>query len=394
MLSPKIAAPTDSETRAVFVIGGASGPVAAIDLAQMPDHLSVEHLATTDDASGEALMQFAEAAARGIERREIRLKPGAVPAALAVRLGYRDDTKRVGKGRVDRALGHLEQVGVPLWRDGWAPLSQTIYFRGVWICVALMVGFGSISLAVFSTAEITWFHFIVPAALSGLGTLFALWQILLIVKAARRVGRPIAFALTAAAAASSAVLIVGLVQNRALPALAELWEIRTGDTELSKLETSVSADGTTLYVEGSYGMRADDEVRRALEQHPGIREVVLAGPGGRAGPAFAMFDMFRRRRLATRVETECYSACTIAFLGGLERSISPNGKLGFHRASFPGMSDDDMYESNRDDRRFLMSRAKLTPEFTERIMGTPPDSIWVPTSQELLAGRAIDRVRP
>jgi hypothetical protein len=62
--------------------------------------------------------------------------------------------------------------------------------------------------------------------------------------------------------------------------------------------------------------------------------------------------MIQQRRLATRVEAGCASACTIAFLGGVERSISPGGRLGFHRASFPGMGDSDMYESNRDLRRF------------------------------------------
>lgn len=393
-MSSQIAPPTDSETRAVFVIdsqgGGQGGLVAAIDLLQTADHLSIEHMAAKDESSGEALMQFAEVAARGIGLREIRLKPNSVPSPLATKLGYRDGIKRLRRG----AARYLEEVGVPLWRDGWAPLSQTIYFRGVWICVALMVGFGSISFAVFSAGTVTWLRFLVPAVLCGMGILFALSQILLIVKAAHRVNRGVALPATGLAAAAAVLAIGTLVQDRAVPALGELWAIRTGDAELSKLEISANRDGTILYVEGSYGIRAADDVRRALELHRGVREVVLAGPGGRAGPAFEMFDMFGKRRLATRVESECYSACTIAFLGGVERSISPHGKLGFHRASFPGMSDNDMHESNRGDRRFLQYGAKLTAEFVNRIMQTPPESIWVPTAQELLAGRVIDLVRP
>ena len=119
---------------------------------------------------------------------------------------------------------------------------------------------------------------------------------------------------------------------------------------------------------------------------------MLAGPGGRASVGFALYDMFRERRLATRVDGDCASACTFAFLGGVERSISPGGRLGFHRASFPGMGDNDMYESNRDMRRFLIDGARLTPQFADRVFATPPDSIWVPTPQELLAGRVINRV--
>ena len=53
-----------------------------------------------------------------------------------------------------------------------------------------------------------------------------------------------------------------------------------------------------------------------------------------------------------------------------------------------------MYESNRGIRRFLIYSARLTPEFADRVFETPADSIWVPTPQELLAGRVINRVSP
>jgi hypothetical protein len=36
--------PTESDDRAVFVIDGETGPIAAIDLSQMADHINVEHL--------------------------------------------------------------------------------------------------------------------------------------------------------------------------------------------------------------------------------------------------------------------------------------------------------------------------------------------------------------
>ena len=156
--------------------------------------------------------------------------------------------------------------------------------------------------------------------------------------------------------------------------------------------SSLSPNGQTLYVEGSYGLGSEENVRRALEQNPAIRTVVLAGPGGRASVGFSLYHMFRERKLATQVDGDCASACTFAFLGGVDRSISPGGQLGFHRASFPGMGENDMYESNRDLRRFLIYGANITPQFADRIFATPPDEIWVPTPQELLAGRVINRV--
>jgi hypothetical protein len=252
---------------------------------------------------------------------------------------------------------------VPLWRDGTATLSHTVYVRGTWAALALLVGVGSVSLAVFSGIEVTWAHIALPALLTLAGAAFAIWQIGLIAVAARRSVRGLPFAATAA-----------------------------GDTALNDLTVTLSADGRTLYVSGSYGTGSADAVRRALERNKGIRTVVLAGPGGRASVGFELYRLFQERKLATRVEGGCASACTIAFLGGVERSISPGGRLGFHRASFPGMGDEAMHESNRDLRRFLIYGAKVTPEFASRVFETAPDSIWVPTPQELLAGRVINRV--
>ena len=50
-----------------------------------------------------------------------------------------------------------------------------------------------------------------------------------------------------------------------------------------------------------------------------------------------------------------------------------------------------MYESNRGFRRFLLYNARLDARFVDRVFATPPDDIWVPTPQELLAGRVINR---
>jgi hypothetical protein len=55
------------------------------------------------------------------------------------------------------------------------------------------------------------------------------------------------------------------------------------------------------------------------------------------------------------------------------------------------MDEDDMYESNRGIRNFLIQKAGLTPDFVHRVIDTPATSIWVPTREELLAGRVITR---
>jgi len=393
-LAPQVPPPAKTDDRATFVIDGEAGPRAVMDLVQHVDHLGIEHLVIgpggmLDDFG--TLIAFAEAAARAMNLGKVRLRADAMPSELAASLGYQTGLKTISTGALARARDHLDAVGVPMWRDGTASPAQTLYFRGVWAAVSLLIGLGSVSVAVFSGSQTTLLHIVGPALLCSLGSAFAVWQIGLIAVAAWRRGGGIVPVLSAVVAAASMLAIGGLIYDRAVPALAELWDIYNGDEELSDLSVSVSPDGTILHVDGSYGMASDQAVRRALDQNPNIREVVLTGPGGRIGAGVEIARLIRKRRLATRVDTECASACTIAFLGGVDRSMAPWAKLGFHRASFPGMSSDDMFEANRDMKRFLLS-AGVAPDFAQRVLDTPGDSIWVPTPEELLAARVIKQV--
>ena len=394
MFAPEVPAPAMSDNRATFVIDGESGPVALIDLVQRAEQLQIEHLVVAPTGTREharTLIAFAEAAARAVDVRNVRLPPGALPDDFAASLGYVNGLKTISTGALARARDHLEAVGVPLWRDGTASAAQTLNYRGVWAAVALLIGLGSVSFAVFSGTQTTLFHVVAPAVLCALTAVFAVWQIGLVAAAGWRRGGGIVPLLAVVAAAAAVLAIGGLLYDRAVPALAELWNIYNGDEELDDLRLSVSPDGTTLHVDGTYSMGSDQAVRRALEQNPKIREVVLSGPGGRMGAGFEISRMIRNRRLATRVDTGCASACTIAFLGGVDRSISAGARLGFHQASFPGMSANDMYEANRDMKRFLLS-AGVAPGFAQQVLDTLGDSIWIPTPEELLAARVIKRV--
>jgi hypothetical protein len=371
-LAPRAADPH----HATFVIDGPYGPAAVLDLLQAERHLELLHLRAPDLLHAQTLQEFAEQAARALKAREIRLGPNAMDDAQAATLGYRGRAKRV------------RPEGVPVWCDGTAPFSQSLYYRGVWAALALLVGLGSVSMAVFNSSRLTTTHIAIPAVMCTAGALFAIWQILLIVRAAQRTGLWL-FAVSSAIGLATVGLIGLTIHDRAVPALAELWAIRNGDVWIGVLDIKLSGDGRTLYVSGAYSNHSDETVRRALDRNGTIREVVLEGPGGRVSVGFQLFRMFRERKLATRVDRGCASACTLAFLGGVQRTVSPSGRLGFHAASFPGMGESDMQDANRDIRNFLVYSARLTSAFARKVVDTPATSIWVPTHEELLAGKVI-----
>jgi len=231
-LLPGVEPQAQDEHHAVFVIDGPYGPAAVLDLLQAERHLELLHLRAPDLAHAQVLQDFAEQAARALRAREIRLGPNAMDDAQAATLGYRGRAKRV------------RPEGVPVWRDGTAPFGQSLYYRGVWAALALLIGLGSVSIAVFNSAELTVLHIALPAVLCAAGALFAAWQILLIVYAGQRT-RAWLFALSAAIGLATVGLIGLTIHDRAVPALAELWAIRAGDTAIGDLEVGVSNDGRT-----------------------------------------------------------------------------------------------------------------------------------------------------
>ena len=387
------ARPAATEDRATFVMEADGRLIGALELVQTADHLAIDCIAVAADmrghGHGKLLVAFAEAAAREIEARELSIGPRVTANGFFTALGYTGGRKRVAGGSIQLARQHLEAVGVPLLRDGSGTLGRTVYYRAVWTAIAIIVGVGSISLAAFGRGQLTIVHLALPAILCLAGTAFAFWQLVLVIVAARRVSRAARSLLAMAAAVAAMLAIADTIYDKAVPQLAELWAIYQGDVERNDFVMVVSPDGRALHFEGSLGIGTEKAMQQVLDEHPAVREVVLAGPGGRLGAAYEIFHMLRRHRLATRVDGECASACTIMFLGGVERRVSPGAVLAFHQAGFPGMSKADVYDSNRYLTRFLIVQAGLTSAFANRVVDTPPDTVWVPTLDELKAGRVV-----
>jgi hypothetical protein len=283
--------------------------------------------------------------------------------------------------------------GVPIWRDAPVPLGSVISHRVVAAALAMIVGIDGISIAISYGRDFGILRVVLPAVVCAVAGLFALWQLWLIVAAARRTindgGGSLFPGLAIAGAALAAAAIAGILHGKALPQLDELWDIHHGDQEKGDLHIIVSNDGRTLVIDGRLNIGAAQQVKEALDANPTIRTVVTGGPGGRVNAAYQIYELIRARRLDTRAIRACYSACTVVFLGGVRRSLGSAGRLGFHRTSFPGMDEAELAAGNRYLRDFLTFRAGIDASFVRKVMETPSDSIWVPTPEELLDAGVI-----
>jgi hypothetical protein len=177
-------------------------------------------------------------------------------------------------------------------------------------------------------------------------------------------------------------IVAGLVGNKAIPQIAEYWSIAFGDPLIDRHELYIFPGGTELEFAGGITFGATDEVRVLLDADPHIRVIHLNSPGGRVGEAHKLKDLIRERQLVTYTSSECASACTIAFMGGVQRFLALEAKLGFHRADFPGLTKEQLADINQAYRLWLLEQG-VPAWFADHVYSTSSDSVWWPTFDEL-----------
>lgn len=92
------------------------------------------------------------------------------------------------------------------------------------------------------------------------------------------------------------------------------------------------ADAQRLLVYGDIDVGFADQFQAALQSYPETREVVLGSGGGSVRDALAAGNLIRQRGLDTSIFGNCYSACPLVFIGGVNRNLWASlNRLGFHQ---------------------------------------------------------------
>ncbi len=93
---------------------------------------------------------------------------------------------------------------------------------------------------------------------------------------------------------------------------------------------------------------------------------------------------------------QCYSACALAFMGGVERQVADEGKIGFHQ--FYGgnsASATEVMETTQYISAFLAGYLRdmgAKPELFELLSGTSPGNMFIPNSSQLAALNIVPRL--
>ena len=148
-------------------------------------------------------------------------------------------------------------------------------------------------------------------------------------------------------------------------------------------EINIIRDGEAVEVVGTFNSGIAKEFELVIDDMPALQTVEFQSRGGLVNEAQRIRKLIRARHLNTLVMAECASACTLAFLGGKQRFLGPDGLLGFHAPSFHGLSNDDAAGE-------LLALADTIPAsevdkaFTIKAYVTTFLEMWHPTTDELL----------
>ncbi|MBR0757481.1 hypothetical protein JQ604_35320 [Bradyrhizobium jicamae] len=173
-----------------------------------------------------------------------------------------------------------------------------------------------------------------------------------------------------------------------VPKLVEWHHMMLHDPEIGPHTFSETGNGTTLVFEGGikFGVAEELEARLAAMDH--VTTVQLESNGGRITEAEKMAHVIKARGLSTVVAGKCVSACPTVLLGGRERYLFGDARIGFHRPSNGGVSSEAIMAEEED----RLVRLGLSREFAKRTNDAMPDEMWYPAPEELLREKVVTEI--
>ncbi len=166
--------------------------------------------------------------------------------------------------------------------------------------------------------------------------------------------------------------------------------------EAANYQLMINNDNKSLLISGNLDIGITDAVRAKLKSYPGIKSAVLSSGGGHIYEGRGLAKVFTKFKLDTYVEEECSSACTTAFMGGVNRYLAAEGKLGFHQYKVETKNHGkivpfyDLRIEQQRDLELFKSRG-VKQQFLDRMYEQPAHSIWFPKHSTLRESLIINK---
>lgn len=175
-----------------------------------------------------------------------------------------------------------------------------------------------------------------------------------------------------------------------LPNLDDYWQMARGIDPIGHARFSLSPDGRSLRLDGTIGMGDAARLRTLLDSEAarGLKRVELVSPGGRLLEAERMAAAIKPRGHEVRAVGTCASACTVVFLAGQPRQLTPGAQLGFHRAS-TGTYNPVFEELANQHLAATYRQLGLPQPLIDKTLDTPAAGMWFAPREDLIAHALI-----
>lgn len=164
----------------------------------------------------------------------------------------------------------------------------------------------------------------------------------------------------------------------------------------AKYNIEPSINQRVLTLSGSLELGITAHLKSKLIAYPDVEKIVLDSNGGNIYEARGLSNTIRQNGLNTLVISECSSACTTVFIGGVKRQLTAGAKLGFHQyridANYAVLNANPLLEQDRDRAVFL--RSGVAVWFADKMFASPSSQMWYPELSELIEANVVTHQAP
>lgn len=200
-----------------------------------------------------------------------------------------------------------------------------------------------------------------------------------------------------AAAAAGMVLLGGaFAYTNYADASVELASIVAKEQNAAETSVVLGPEGDDIRLSGDLTDGAAARLGALLDANPRVTRIHLTSEGGLAEEGRALAEVIAEHELTTFVPDFCVSACTLAFVGGRERLLMKNARLGFHAPYAEGLFG-VLFQGDPAIERQAYVDAGVSPDFADKALKVASADMWFPSVDDLIdasvATGVVDRYR-
>jgi hypothetical protein len=147
--------------------------------------------------------------------------------------------------------------------------------------------------------------------------------------------------------------------------------------------------GELIHLQGPFEIGITRRVAQLIARNPEVVGIILDSEGGQIYEGRGLARLIRKYELQTFSLEKCLSSCTTAFIAGTTRTLGTNARLGFHQYKTYSLIPSINVANEQAKDMAIFVKQGVSAEFLEKIFVQPPESIWWPEIDELIAAGVV-----